>query len=291
MTAPGAPITVLGSLNMDLVVRTPTLPRPGQTLLGTSFDTICGGKGANQAIASARAGGTVAILGAVGDDGFGAELRANLDRHGVDATRLRVTPGPSGVAAILVDDNGENVIVVVAGANSSLTELTAEEAGLLTSSSMVVAQLEVPLSTVVAGAVLAHAAGPPFLLNPSPMAPLPPALLGATSVLVVNEGEAAELGTAAIATIPHVITTLGARGARYRGSDGMEFSIPAPTVQAIDSTGAGDAFTGALAVAWTEGKSPKEALRWACAAGALATTVAGASAPDRAAIDALANAS
>ncbi|RIJ77382.1 ribokinase [Nakamurella silvestris] len=282
-------ITVLGSINMDLVVTSPELPEPGQTLLGTGFDTVPGGKGANQAIAAARAGGTVGFIGAVGDDAFGDTLRATLASAGVDETTLRRVPGPSGIAAITVNAAAENTIVVVAGANGSVDDLTPAEQAAVSGSAILVCQLEIPLDTVTTGARTAAAAGVPVLLNPSPVQTLPAELLTAVTILIVNEGEAAALGSLAIAGVPHVITTLGAAGARYRGPDGQTFDVPAPVVTAVDTTGAGDTFAGALAVAWTEGRTPVEAIRFACCAGALATTVAGASvsAPARDRIEAL----
>ena len=284
-----AAIVVLGSVNMDLVVTTPTLPQPGQTLLGKTFRTVCGGKGANQAIAAARSGGRVRFIGAVGDDAFGAELADNLAGNGVDTAALRRVGGPSGIAAITVDDRAENSIVVVPGANAAVAELTAAEQEALTAASIVVCQLEIPLSTVVHAGAIAAAAGRPFLLNPSPMQPLSWALLSNTTLLVLNEHEAAEVGADAVDDVFHVVTTLGGRGARYRGPDGEEFTVPAPKVDAVDTTGAGDAFTGALAVAWVEGLKPLAALQFACAAGALATTVPGASvsSPGRDAIEQL----
>lgn len=282
-------IVVLGSVNMDLVVTTPTLPRPGQTLLGNSFQTVCGGKGANQAIAAARSGGRVRFIGAIGDDAFAAQLSAHLADNDVDIEALRRVAGPSGIAAITVDDAAENSIVVVPGANAAVTELTPAEQRLLTDASMVVCQLEIPVPTVVHAGAIAAAAGKPMLLNPSPMQPLSWALLSTTTLLVLNEHEAAEVGAEAISEVFHVVTTLGAQGAHYRGPDGEEFTVPTPKVTAVDTTGAGDAFTGALAVAWTEGRPPLAALQFACAAGALATTVPGASvsSPTRAAIEEL----
>jgi ribokinase len=290
MTGPSAAaITVLGSINMDLVVTTAFLPQPGQTLLGKGFATICGGKGANQAIAAARAGGQVRLIGAVGDDGFGTELVANLVANGVLTGYVRRHPGPSGIAAIAVDDNAENTIVVVSGANGSMRTLTAGEQEVLGESALVVCQLEIPMDTVVHAGAIVAANGKPLLLNPSPVQTLSWALLSNTAMLVLNEGEAADLGAAAVADVQHVITTLGAAGAHYRGPDGQQFTVPAPAVRAIDTTGAGDAFTGALAVAWVEGKPALRSVQWACAAGALAATTAGASvsAPSRSAIDEL----
>ena len=287
MTGPGAAaITVLGSINMDLVVTCSSLPQPGQTLLGKGFATICGGKGANQAIAVARGGGQVQLIGAVGDDGFGAELLANLVGNGVHTGFVRRHSGPSGIAAIAVDDNGENTIVVVSGANGSMGTLTAGEQEVIGESALVVCQLEIPMDTVVHAGAIVAANGKPLLLNPSPVQTLSWALLSNTSLLVLNEGEAAQLGAAAVEEVQHVVTTLGGAGAHYRGPDGQQFTVPAPRVRAVDTTGAGDAFTGALAVAWVEGKPPLQSVQWACAAGALAATTAGASvsAPYRSAI-------
>ncbi len=290
MTGPSAAaITVLGSINMDLVFTSAVLPKPGQTLLGRGFRTIPGGKGANQAIAAATAGGRVHLIGAVGDDAFGDQLRANLVGSGVDDRALRQVPGASGVAGIMVDDHAQNFIVVVAGANGWVIELTVADRAMIADSAMLICQLEIPLATVLAGAEAAAGAGKALLLNPSPVRRLPPSLLADTALLVLNEGEAEAIGGAAMAAVPHVITTLGAAGAHYRGPAGEQFAVPAPTVDAVDTTGAGDAFTGALAVAWVEGKPALSAVQWACAAGALATTVAGASvsAPARVAIDEL----
>ncbi len=282
-------ITIVGSINMDLVVTAVTLPQPGQTLLGKDFRTICGGKGANQAIAAGRAGGTVRIIGAIGDDPFGPELLANLAAAGVRIDAVRKTTGPSGIAVITVDEAAENSIVVVPGANGRVLDLTAAEQELIGESTMVVCQLEIPPATVVQAAEITAAAGHSFLLNPSPLAPLPAGLLSNTDVLVLNEGEAAAIGAGAVGRVPHVITTLGAAGARYRGSDGTELTVPAPVVDAVDTTGAGDAFTGAFAVARVDGLPMLQALQFACAAGALAASVVGASssAPERAAIEQL----
>jgi ribokinase len=180
------------------------------------------------------------------------------------------------VAVSLVDKDAENTIIVVPGANGTLTGVTDADRDAIRDAGMLVCQLEIPMSAVVTGAGIAAAAGVPVLLNASPVTALPPELLAAVTVLVVNEGEAEALGPEAVGQIPHVVTTLGASGARYRGPD-EEFQVAAPKVDAIDTTGAGDAFTGALAVAWTLGTDPRSAVEWACAAGALAAAKAGAS--------------
>lgn len=276
-------IVVLGSLNMDLIVRSPRLPTPGETVAGSNFSTSPGGKGANQAIAAARAGGRVAMIGAVGDDGFGPALSDALTAAGVDGERIRRVPGPSGMALITVDDTAENTIVVVAGANAALTDLDGADRAAIVDAELLVVQLETPLGTVTEAALVAAAAGVPVLLNPSPVRPLPADLLAAVHILVVNEAEAAALDGVRPGG-GHLITTRGAAGARYRGPAGDVDARP-PAVRAVDTTGAGDAFAGALAVAWSRGDDPASALRWACAAGALATTRLGAAAPAAADID------
>jgi ribokinase len=278
---------VLGSINMDLVVRTVALPAPGETVLGSGFATSQGGKGANQAIAAARAGADVTMIGAVGTDPFGTELSTALRGHGVGVDRLRAVDGPSGIAVITVDDDAENTIVVAPGANGKLTELTEVDTEAIRASAMLLLQLEIPIQAVIAGALVAKAAGLPVLLNPSPARPLPDALLSAVTILVLNEGEASAIGAAALSAAPHVVTTLGSAGASYRGPNGERATARPPAVRPIDTTGAGDAFTGALAVAWAAGLDPAAALRRACIAGAIATTRpgAGGSAPSRADID------
>lgn len=283
-----ASIVVLGSVNMDLITTTQRLPRPGETLLGTNFATGPGGKGANQAIAAAKAGGTVQFIGAVGSDDFGTRLRNALVSGGVGVEGLRTGPGPSGIAAITVDAAAENTIIVVAGANSGVTGLSPADISAIGSAGLLVCQLEIPLEAVRAGVATAAAAGVPVLLNPSPVRELPAELLAGVTVLVVNQGEAQALDAGALAQVPHLITTLGGDGADYRGPD-TSFHIDAPTVEAVDTTGAGDAFTGALAVAWSGGLDARTAVQRACAAGALATTTPGASAssPSAARIDQL----
>ncbi len=287
-TASTGPIVVLGSVNMDLVTTADHLPAAGETLLGRTFSTMPGGKGGNQAVAAARAGGAVLFIGAVGQDDFGSRLADSLARGGVSVDLLRHVPGPSGIASITVDDGAENSIVVVQGANGTVVGLTDADRDAVCAAGLLVCQLEIPMSAVVSAAGVAAAAGVPVLLNPSPARDLPAELLTCVSLLVLNEGEAAAIGTEAITGVPHVVTTLGAAGARYRGPEGS-FDVRAPEVEALDTTGAGDAFTGALAVAWTSGLGPRESVEIACAAGALATMTPGAatSSPVRSAIDEL----
>lgn len=288
-------IVVLGSINMDLIVRTAVLPSPGQTVLGSATSTEPGGKGANQAVAAARAGADVTIVAAVGDDGYASALLDWLRAEGLPVDLVRRLPGPSGLAVITVDDAAENTIVVASGANHRLGALAERDERAIADADLLVLQLELPLPLVAAGARLAADGGVPVLLNASPAQPLAAELLDSITVLVVNEGEAAALGPRALAAVPHVVTTLGAAGATWRGPGAgrggrrPEIAIPAPAVTAVDTTGAGDAFTGALAVSWAEGADPETALRFAVAAGALAVTRpgAGGAAPRRADIEAI----
>jgi ribokinase len=289
-------VVVVGSANMDLVATAPVLPAPGQTVLGRDFTTVAGGKGANQAVAAARAGARCAMIGAVGDDAFGAALRQGLRGAGVDASLVRTAPGPSGVALIAVGGDGENQIVVVPGANATLTELHGRDLAAIAGADLLMAQLEVPVATVTAAARAARDAGVTVLLNAAPARELPADLLSTVDILVVNEGEARTVAgradgvlDALLELVPRVVLTLGARGAAYADRDGTRVSAPAPLVPTVDTTAAGDAFAGAFAVAWAEARPVTEALRWACAAGAACVRTLGAagSLPARAQIDEL----
>lgn len=267
-------IVVLGSINMDLVTTTTRRPVPGETVLGSGFAMVPGGKGANQAIAARRAGGAVRFLGAVGDDVFAGELRGALTDAAVRTDRLRTVAGPSGIATIVVDDEGENSIIVVGGANTRMTELTEDDLAAIAAADILLCQLEIPIETVAAAASRARAHDTTVLVNPSPVRALPADLWTNIDVAVVNSVEAERLGTD-LDTVAHLVVTRGAAGADYRGPGGARLSRPSPRVDVVDTTGAGDAFTGALAAAWHRG--PEWALTWACAAGALATTRLGAS--------------
>jgi len=285
-----ARIVVVGSANLDLVVTAPTLPRPGETVLGGEFTIVPGGKGANQAIAAARAGGEVAFVGAVGDDDFARPQRDNLVAAGVDVSRLRTVPGASGVALIAVDEHAENLIVVAPGANAALTGLDAADRAVISAADVLLCQLEIPVETVAQAAATSTFT----VLNAAPARQLPAEVLSTVDLLVVNEGEAEVLaGRAArpedlLDLVPRVVMTLGAQGAAYADRHGLRLDVAAPRVKAVDTTAAGDAFTGALAVAWAEGRPVEEAVRWACAAGAVCATRSGASSslPSRAEIEA-----
>lgn len=289
-------VAVLGSTNMDLVAFTAVAPRRGETVSGREFRTLPGGKGANQAIAAARAGGRVTMIGAVGDDAFAPRLRSALAEAGVDTEGLRTVPGASGVAHIVVDDEGGNSIVVVPGANGTVTALAEGDEARIAAADALLMQLELPLDGVLAGARAARAHGVRTVLTPAPARPLPEELLALTDLLVPNEHEAAALtGTseplaaarALLELVPEVVITLGASGSLHASRTAEPVSVPAVRVRAVDSTAAGDTFVGALAVAVGEGRPMAQAMAWASAAAALSVSRPGASAsmPSRAEID------
>ncbi len=281
------PIRVVGSINMDLVVQVPHQPIPGETVLGSDYATYPGGKGANQAVAAARAGAEVQMWGAVGSDGFGPILKENLEQNGIDTRQLTQLKGPSGIALITVDPSGQNRIVVSPGANGRYTP---ECLPPFAPAALLLLQLEIPLSTVLAVAEQASAQGIPILLNPAPIAPLPGSLLRQIRYLVLNETEAASLTQSPIETpeqaqtaaqrlqkqgIPTVILTLGGAGLAWADEEESGY-LPAHSVDVVDTTAAGDGFCGALAACLAAGGSLKEALHFANAAAALAVTRAGA---------------
>ncbi len=265
-------VCVVGSVNLDIGFDVDTLPRPGETALATSARSTPGGKGANQAVAAARAGARVQFVGAVGDDPAAAQLREHLTANGVGTDALRTVPGPSGNAAVIVDSFGENIIVVAPGANGQLTPDAAASRSLMEDCDVLLLQLEIPVATATAAAREAHSAGVTVILNASPASGDEKELAQLaelTDVLVVNETEAAHW----VWPVPHRVTTLGARGASYTG-DGAEFTVGSPAVNALDTSGAGDVFAGVLAAGWEADRH--RAMRRACAAGALATLTPGA---------------
>ncbi|MFJ1734592.1 ribokinase [Streptomyces sp. NPDC088254] len=289
-------IVVLGSTNMDLVAYVAKPPQRGETVTGREFRTVPGGKGANQAIAAAHAGANVSMIGAVGNDAFGSRLRSTLEHSGVDTDHLRTVEGPSGTAHIVVDDEGGNAIVVVPGANGTVDHLVPGDEALIASADALLLQLEVPLAAVVAGAQAARDHGVRTVLTPAPAQHLPPELLDTTDLLVPNEHEATiltgridprEAALALLDSVPEVVVTLGASGCLYATRGAEPLTVPAPHVTAVDTTGAGDTFVGALAVALGEERPVREALTWAAAAAALSVQRWGASAsmPYRSEID------
>lgn len=295
----GKPILVVGSSNTDMIIKLDRLPRPGETLLGGEFITAAGGKGANQAVGAARAGGRVTLIARVGRDMFGEQAVAGLVRDGINVDYVfRDKTSPSGVALIFVAKDGENIIAVASGANGRLTPAEVKKAkSVFSDASVLIMQLETPLATVQAAAELATRAGVPVILNPAPARRLPDQLLDRVSILTPNESEAELLtgikvnsdAAAARAAdklrargVQTVILTLGARGAFVAG-DGCRQRVPGFKIKAVDTTAAGDIFNGALAVALAEERPLLSAVRFANAAAALSVTRLGAqpSAPMR----------
>lgn len=277
-------IVVVGSINMDLVTQAARFPTPGETLLGERFFTVPGGKGANQAVAARRLGAEVALIGALGDDAFGAQLRDGLQREGVATEHVRhLADEASGTASITIA-GGENQIVVVPGANARVTPIQVEQASaLITQADVILVQLEIPLETVEATLRLGKRHRVPVILNPAPAQPLPAEWLAWTGYLTPNQHELAMALGADPAedfrrlmrrTPCPVVLTRGAEGAWYRESTDEVVHQPGFKVAAIDSTGAGDTFNAALAVYLGEGLP--SAVRKACAAAALSATKLGA---------------
>jgi ribokinase len=288
-----ARVCVVGSVNMDLTLDVNALPRPGETVLASSLSYAPGGKGANQAVAAARAGARVQFVGALGDDPGAEQLRAHLLANGVGMDGTVNLPGPSGTAIIVVDSTAENTIVVAPGANGHLTLAADAVRAVVADCDVLLTQLEIPLATATAAAREARSSGAVVIVNASPTGQNPAALAelaAVADVVIANEAEADEWEWQSI----HLVVTRGAHGARYAGADG-EFDVAAPAVRAVDTTGAGDVFAGVLAANWppSPGANPAlkaqrlRALQRACAAGALATLVPGAGdcAPDAQAID------
>ena len=300
MAATRKPIVVVGSINMDLVARTPKIPLAGQTLTGTDFATTSGGKGANQAVAVARLGYPVQMVGCVGEDVFGQALLDSLASAGVETTGVAQVGGPTGIAQILVDGKGENSIVVVPGANGKVDCAAIDKhAALIGSAGMVLCQLELPQETVSHLLVLCKAAGVPVMLDPAPAAPLPEATWSQVAWLTPNESEAtfclghkasAEDGAVELLRkgVQGVVLKRGSEGAYVAVAGGDAAWIKPFHVEAIDTVGAGDCFNGAFAVALLEGKDPWVAARFASAAAAISVTRRGAQAsmPSRAEVDA-----
>ncbi|HNQ87196.1 MAG TPA: ribokinase [Verrucomicrobiota bacterium] len=292
-------ILVVGSANTDMIVRVDRIPRPGETVLGGAFSVAAGGKGANQAVGAARAGGAVTFVGCVGRDEFGGRALEGWTRLGIDVRHVRRdAKAPSGVALILVAESGENAIAVAGGANGRLTPADVRRArGAFGGADVLLLQLETPLGAVRTAARLASEAGALVLLNPAPARSLPDALLRRVDLITPNETEAELLtgirlrSDAAVRRaaavlrrrgVASVIITMGARGA-YVATGLGDLWVPGFRVRAVDTTAAGDMFNGALAVALGEGRRLPEAVRFANAAAALSVTRMGAqpSAPSR----------
>lgn len=280
-----ARVAVLGSANMDLVVRQPRLSQPGETMFGTHFSTVPGGKGLNQAVAAARAGASVSFLGAVGEDSFGDELRLQLDADGVDVARLRTVAGSTGTAHIAVLDGGENSIVVIPAANAAITALDDTDRAEIADSSWLLMQFERPLPLIADALRSARAAGVSTMLTPAPVLEFDADLWTLVDVLVPNEIEARELAgeddeVAAARELSRrvglIVMTRGSRGALVCQDGEIVLEVPARSVDAVDTTGAGDTFVGVLAARLAHGDELAQALHAATAAAAISVTRPGA---------------
>ncbi len=274
-------VVVVGSINMDLVVTTPHIPTPGETVLGGSFSTLPGGKGANQAVAAARAGAAVTMVGRVGLDAFGDTLRAGLVDEGIDVTHVGTEKhDPTGVALISVADTGENAIVVAPGANSMIRTVHVDDAaraGVFGPNSYVLVQLEIPIDVMAHAAQVAQRAGSTVILNPAPAKDLPASLWEHVEVVIANETEIHQLGgiDALTARVATVVETLGGDGIVVH-HHGETRSIESLQVQVVDSTGAGDCFCGWFAAELAAGNDVFAAAALANVAAGLSVTRLGA---------------
>lgn len=285
-------VVVIGSLNMDLVVQTARLPGVGETISGRSFAMIPGGKGANQAVAASKMGAVTSLIGCVGDDPFGKTLAASLEKSGVDTRCLETFPGVStGTATIIVEESGENRIIVVPGANGWVNVGQVEAlAGTITAAKIAILQHEIPLHVNRRVLELARESALRVILNPAPAYPIPDEQLALVDLLVLNETEARMMADCAVDDVVSaldaarrlqqrgaetVIVTLGGEGAVLL-SENERFHMPAVPVEVIDSTAAGDSFVGGLAAALVRGDSLEQAVRYAVTAGSLAVTRLGA---------------
>jgi ribokinase len=266
----GIDVVVIGSLNVDLVTRVEHYARPGETVLGSSIKRLAGGKGANQALGAIRAGARTRLIGCVGTDAEGAALVHGLALRCVDVSRVRRSDTtPTGTAIVAVDGTGESTIVVAAGANGEVSVADID----LDGAAVVLLQLEIPVSVVSAAVRRAGVAGIRVVLNCSPYADLPDDVLATADPVIANEHERERLGTRP----PSLVTTLGAKGARWERASGEVIEVSAPEVdRVVDATGAGDAFAGALAASLAAGKSERAALEAAVAAGSESVTAHGA---------------
>ncbi|MER5630723.1 PfkB family carbohydrate kinase [Streptomyces nitrosporeus] len=283
-------IVVLGGTSMDLVAHVARAPGRGETVTGREFAAVPGGKGAGQAVAAARAGGEVVMIGAVGTDGYGPLLRAHLEQAGVDTGLLHTVPGPSGTAHIVVDDGGARSAVVVPGANGTVTGLGPGERAAIASAGLLLLQLELPAAAVTDAARAARSLGVRTVLTPSPVRPLPEGLLDAVGLLVPDEHEAAALtgfgdphaaAQILLRQVPEVVVTLGARGCLYAARGEEPVLFPAPEATATGTAGAEDTFVGTLAAALAEDRAVPESLASASAALCVRRPGASASLPRR----------
>ena len=269
---------VVGSANIDQVFRVVTIPVPGETVMSTGVSSARGGKGQNQAVAAARAGASTTFIAAVGGDEFGRRTLVGLTEDGVDVSLVRTVEAPTGTALITVDTGGENTIIVDAGANAELTGLSGGDEAAIRAAAVLVMQLEIPLHTVAAAARIAQDGGTTVILNAAPIKDLPVNLLADVDILVINEHEAAYLaGAEQVSALARtVIVTLGSAGAVLYERSSAEIRVPAPRVKAVDATGAGDTFCGALAASLAAGSDVQCSLRFAVAAASVSVQHEGA---------------
>lgn len=295
-------IVVVGSANTDMVVKAAKLPLPGETLLGGTFFMNAGGKGANQAVAAARLGGNVTLVAKVGNDIFGKQTIEGLQKENIDTDFVFTDDtAPSGIALIMVNEEGENCIVVAPGANANLLPADIETVNTINEAAIILMQLEIPLATIEAVAIMAKATNQQVIINPAPAQPLSDELLNGLFLITPNETEATLLtgvtvtnqATASKAAdiflnkgVQNVIITLGKQGAYFKNRN-EQFKVAAPVVQAKDTTAAGDTFSGALTVALTENMDWQQAIQFAVTAASISVTRLGAQAsvPFRSEID------
>ncbi|QNE46494.1 ribokinase [Glaciihabitans sp. INWT7] len=295
-------VTILGSANLDIVFGVDRIPSPGETLLAASSERYPGGKGLNQAVAAARSGASTSFIGALGSDDAGELLAATMAEAAIDSARVRRQSAPTGQAFIVVDQSGENTIIVASGANASVTTLEPQDIELLSRTDVLLMQLELPFSVVTEAAATARDLGCVVMLNAAPAHGLSEAVFGCLDVLIVNEYEArivggsddlAEASRRLAARVPRLIVTLGSAGSALYQHGAEVARIAAPRVTSVDATGAGDTFCGAFAAAIAEGQPFEAAARFATAAAALSVQTIGAvpSVPMRAQVDDALNAS
>jgi ribokinase len=287
-------LVVVGSINLDLVASAHRIPLAGETISGTAFHTFPGGKGANQAFAAARLGAPVSMIGMLGSDAFGAQLRASLEQAGVDTRTVDVAPGSSGIALITAADNGENAIVVVGGANAQLLPRDLDRhLEVIRAAGMLLTQLEIPMETVEHLAGIARRENIRLMLDPAPARPLPAAVLASVEWLTPNETETCTLLGSSAHDLPpqdlqaaalelmrqgsrNVLLKLGSRGCYLALANGQRTLLSAYAVRAVDTTAAGDALNAAFALALLQGKDPVAAARWSSAVAAISVTRHGA---------------
>ena len=269
---------MVGSANMDVVFRVDRIPGPGETLLAEAVTRYPGGKGLNQAVAAVRAGVATSFVGALGADGDGDQLRATMHAVGIATWRVRTELSETGQAFIVVDAAGENTIIVASGANGTVTDLDESDRSTVAASAVLLMQLELPMTAVEQAARAARDAGVVVVLNAAPATPIGDELLGLVDCLVVNEHEAELLGGRAMLAgiVPRLVVTLGSKGSALFEHGAEVAAVPAPSVDAVDSTGAGDTFCGAFAAALAEGRDFVAAASFATAAAALSVQRQGA---------------